>query len=262
MKNSKKFIIKLIAIIIFTSGFLGLAKISTAAAPRPPLTSFEAIADINAGEAGSALYNNASEVIAVLPTTVMANTDTVPLISIPVGTWVDTDLYNPSVEGSYTFTSSGETISFEYSNSNNIHATVEVIISHATPIVPPVVKKHTTSGSSPMVMATFKAEQEARAKSIGLYTSDISGQTSNSVSVKRILKQGMAGDDVKDLQIFLNKNGFIVSVSGLGSIGNETNYFGPKTRAAVILFQKSHGLTEDGIVGEKTLKYYIAIPKN
>ena len=73
-------------------------------------------------------------------------------------------------------------------------------------------------------MAAFKAEQEARAKSVGLYTSDVSGQASNSLSVKRILKQGMSGNDVKDLQIFLNQNGFVLSLSGPGSLGNETNY--------------------------------------
>jgi peptidoglycan hydrolase-like protein with peptidoglycan-binding domain len=35
----------------------------------------------------------------------------------------------------------------------------------------------------------------------------------------------------------LNKNGFTISSSGPGSIGNETNKFGPATKAALIKFQ-------------------------
>jgi peptidoglycan hydrolase-like protein with peptidoglycan-binding domain len=63
------------------------------------------------------------------------------------------------------------------------------------------------------------------------------------------LKQGMTSDEVKILQVFLNKKGYIVSSSGNGSLGNETNYFGEKTRQALMLFQKNNGLTPDGIVG-------------
>jgi peptidoglycan hydrolase-like protein with peptidoglycan-binding domain len=63
------------------------------------------------------------------------------------------------------------------------------------------------------------------------------------------LKQGMTNNEVKLLQIFLNKNGYSISSYGSGSLGNETNYFGLKTKQALILFQKDNGLTPDGIVG-------------
>jgi len=43
--------------------------------------------------------------------------------------------------------------------------------------------------------------------------------------------------DVKELQKFLNNNGYPVSTSGIGSIGNETTYFGPATRSALIKYQ-------------------------
>jgi peptidoglycan hydrolase-like protein with peptidoglycan-binding domain len=56
----------------------------------------------------------------------------------------------------------------------------------------------------------------------------------------RTLKQGMKGDDVVILQNFLK-------VTPVAS-----KHFGPKTKAALIDFQRTHGLTADGIAGPKT----------
>lgn len=61
--------------------------------------------------------------------------------------------------------------------------------------------------------------------------------TAESVKV-RDLQQGMEGDDVKALQRKL----------GVTADGD----FGPKTKAAVVKFQKANKLTADGIVGPKT----------
>jgi hypothetical protein len=66
------------------------------------------------------------------------------------------------------------------------------------------------------------------------------------------LKPGINNEDIKELQHYLNTHGFPVSLTGPGSLGLETNFFGPKTKAAVILFQKAKGLVPDGIVGPKT----------
>ena len=66
------------------------------------------------------------------------------------------------------------------------------------------------------------------------------------------LKMGSKGNEVLELQKFLNNNNYIVSSSGLGSKGNETNYFRLKTKAAVIKFQIANGLKGDGIVGPLT----------
>ena len=57
------------------------------------------------------------------------------------------------------------------------------------------------------------------------------------------LRYGSSGSDVKKLQEELNKNGYNLSVDG---------QFGSKTQSAVQSYQKSKGLTVDGIVGTNT----------
>ncbi len=76
---------------------------------------------------------------------------------------------------------------------------------------------------------------------------------SNSIStITRTLKQGMEGNDVKELQKYLNTHNYPVSLTGAGSLNNETTYFGLKTKQAVTLFQKANGLLADGMVGKMT----------
>lgn len=53
----------------------------------------------------------------------------------------------------------------------------------------------------------------------------------------RSLTIGSAGEDVRQLQKILNAEGFVVSDSGPGSVGNESSYFGQKTKAALIRYQ-------------------------
>ncbi len=83
------------------------------------------------------------------------------------------------------------------------------------------------------------------------------------VTFSRSLSLGMTGDDVKCLQTILNRSvDTQIAVSGVGSIGNETNYFGGLTRDSVIKFQNKYtsevltpiGLTTGtGYVGGKTI---------
>jgi len=57
------------------------------------------------------------------------------------------------------------------------------------------------------------------------------------------MKLGDSNSDVKELQKRLNELGFTVSESGAGSKGNETDYFGFKTRQALAKFQVANGIS-------------------
>ncbi|MDA8233967.1 MAG: peptidoglycan-binding protein [Clostridia bacterium] len=61
----------------------------------------------------------------------------------------------------------------------------------------------------------------------------------------RSLKEGMQGDDVKQLQITLKVRGYFKEES--------TGNYGPKTKEAVMSFQKAKGLKADGIAGQATI---------
>jgi rare lipoprotein A (peptidoglycan hydrolase) len=59
----------------------------------------------------------------------------------------------------------------------------------------------------------------------------------------RTLQKGTAGNDVKTLQMLLTRRGFDVPATG---------YFGTVTKRKVKRFQRTRGLTADGIVGPLT----------
>lgn len=65
------------------------------------------------------------------------------------------------------------------------------------------------------------------------------------MSVKnQVLKRGASGSSVKELQNLLNQNGATLEVDGV---------FGPNTQSAVVNYQRSKGLTVDGMVGNETM---------
>ena len=83
----------------------------------------------------------------------------------------------------------------------------------------------------------------------------------NLIQTSRTLQVGSSGTDVKRLQQFLNQNGFMISASGAGSPGNESNRYDSKTAAAVSRFQEKYasrilhpyGYTKGtGMVGNST----------
>lgn len=70
----------------------------------------------------------------------------------------------------------------------------------------------------------------------------------------RDLYEGMQHPDVKTLQVYLNKNPLTqIAKTGPGSPGQETEYFGALTKAAVIKFQTAKGIKPNaGYVGAVT----------
>jgi hypothetical protein len=72
------------------------------------------------------------------------------------------------------------------------------------------------------------------------------------LTTARILKLNTKGEDVKQLQIYLNNKGYTISNTGAGSINNETTFFGLKTKQALIKFQLANNLKPDGIFGPLT----------
>lgn len=69
----------------------------------------------------------------------------------------------------------------------------------------------------------------------------------------RDLKTLSIGADVRELQKFLNANGYILSNTGPGSPGQETQKFGASTRNALIRYQKANNIQPSiGIFGPIT----------
>ena len=67
--------------------------------------------------------------------------------------------------------------------------------------------------------------------------------SASSYNFTRNMTVGTVGEDVRDLQRYLNSHGFVVSVSGPGSPGNETAMFGGATRAALARLQAANGIS-------------------
>ena len=72
-------------------------------------------------------------------------------------------------------------------------------------------------------------------------------------AINRSAVLGTTGEHVRALQRFLNSKGFTVSTTGFGSAGQETVYFGTKTRQALIRYQQANGLVASGNLDNTTL---------
>ncbi len=99
------------------------------------------------------------------------------------------------------------------------------------------------------IISPEKAEQARSAVS-----SSSSGTTAGT-TFARSLTVGSTGNDVKELQKFLNSKGYTVASSGPGSVGSESTYFGPATRAALAKYQAANGISPAvGYFGPVTMK--------
>ena len=78
----------------------------------------------------------------------------------------------------------------------------------------------------------------------------------------RTLYRGVHGEDVKCLQIYLNNNGFKISDAGVGSPGNENDYYGGLTEEAVLKWQRASNIKgANGNFGPGSREKYFALIK-
>jgi hypothetical protein len=100
------------------------------------ITSFDAIGDISMGKAGEAKYDLGAKVVVRL----MISHDTVTAnggaVRVPITAWTDTDGYDPTVAGSYTFTATLGSLPRNTTNTNGLTATVEVVVEPAPSAAP------------------------------------------------------------------------------------------------------------------------------
>jgi hypothetical protein len=90
----------------------------------------------------------------------------------------------------------------------------------------------------------------------GILKQSATGTPSSSITTYiSDLELGITHPDVLTLQKYLNSNGYIINetLGEPGSIGYESDYFGEKTKQALIKFQKDKGLSPaEGYFGAKT----------
>ncbi len=65
------------------------------------------------------------------------------------------------------------------------------------------------------------------------------------INYTRLIKQGLRGEDVKQIQSYLASKGY--------NLGIIDGIFGPKTKQAVVSFQLLNGLKGDGVIGPLTI---------
>ena len=71
-------------------------------------------------------------------------------------------------------------------------------------------------------------------------------------SAQKIRYMGAQGSDIKAVQKKLNSVGCTVATYGAGSPGQETDYFGARTKQALRCYQKRKGLGQTGILDDET----------
>lgn len=139
----------------------------------------------------------------------------------------------------------GTTYSFNFSCTNERgDASNTLDVGPFTIIAPtqPTVSRGYTSGGGGLTLLSPNNQT----------TSNTSTSSTNNFTFKRTLKLGLVGDDVKQLQVWLNTHGFVIAKTGAGSPGHETSKMGPATVKALKALQVSKGLKGDGIFGSKT----------
>ena len=104
--------------------------------------------------------------------------------------------------------------------------------------------------------AKYAAERERKIEDLQEEIETVRGEIAEELFVQdtpiSVLSVGDSGPRVTALQAFLNWSGFSVAMSGPGSAGNETSYFGPLTARALSAFQEAHGIEATGSLDRPT----------
>ena len=101
------------------------------------------------------------------------------------------------------------------------------------------------AGSKTLSAIGQKLSSSGSSASSASSTSSSSSSSSVKLDTSVSVSEGSKNDNVKKLQTMLKSLGFYS--------GSITGSFGSKTKTAVMAFQKSKGLTADGIAGQRTL---------
>ena len=101
------------------------------------------------------------------------------------------------------------------------------------------------SGNSSSGNSSSSGSSNSNSNSSGSSSSNNSSDSSTLLNTSVMLQQGSSSSEVLKLQNMLASLGFYT--------GNKTGNFGALTADAVMAYQKSKGLTADGIAGKKTL---------
>jgi hypothetical protein len=163
--------------------------------------------------------------------------------------WSDNSITNPrtdtNVSGNITVSAVFERISSGGSTSGSI---ARPIIATTTTSVSTSSIPVTNAGISScefvdllLNIKVITSDKAVQARKILCETApSVSTGTSTAYYFPRNLKLGMTGDDVKELQKFLNTHGFVLAQGGDGSAGFETTIFGSLTKNAVTRFQEAN----------------------
>lgn len=154
---------------------------------------------------------------------------------VHIGTTTETSFQSTGLteNTAYTFSVRAYDIVSNESEPSNV---VTITTTASTPTVIFIERKiGKTRKSEPVIDTTKNQEQNTPIQPLFL----------NSLTV---LSLGSKGAEVKELQEYLNKKGFVIALSGPGSPGKENEYFGPATKAAVTRLQSYLKATKDSTI--------------
>ncbi len=185
--------------------------------------------------------------------------------SLPPGLVLDISTRNPVITISGTPTTAGQfRFTVAVTNNATAAATQEYIVNINNQFAPATTGTIITTTTTLQLQIRLNELQAELQQLIAIFarvsggtvlgtstivSSSMTGLSVGSTTFYRDLTIGSKGPDVQALQRFLNQRGFLVATTGPGSIGNETQIFGPGTKAALMAWQLAQGISASGYFG-------------